>query len=575
MRLFSILICCICFLLTSFGLASAADTEKEYKLIFSNFDNSSAKDYAFLRDSIQTMLMSRLSTHEAIEVVDKVLSKKEVAALAQNHSKAVTSVDADYLVTGGIYALAHGIKVQVAMYPFDSEKEVINLSQLSDTPNDIIAGNDALIHAVVGKLFGEAAVKDDLQSGGDIAGFTTTHPEAEYKKGLYSGTIVDSDLNGIQAKASGVKRTLDISGEILASTIGDLNGDGSDEILTLTSGTLNIYQSQERKIIAIDSLKLPRGLRSHGLTVADLNGDGKKEVYLSATDELRVASMILGWDGKGHFTTLAKNVRWYLRPIKKTTGEWQLAGQKRGQAKTDFLARGLYWLDLDENFKISENKRIAIPASINLFDFTFAELDGKKGDEVVVLDRNEKLQVISSDNELLWVSDSTYGGSKIYIGPSQGDAVDEQSRTGLSVDEDANRELIFVPARILVSDVDGDGLSEVVVNKNKSGIMGFFKRLRSYNGGSVVGLIWNGEALTEAWQTGKYKGYIVDYFFRSTEKELSIQGVSDGVHTSSGRLYVANMPHSGTFVGMLPGANDAKITVYELDFYKQKQVDNN
>ncbi|BHH84395.1 FG-GAP repeat domain-containing protein [Desulforhopalus sp. 52FAK] len=576
MRLFSVLTCCICFLLVSFGLAPAAETDKDYKLIFSTFDNTSAKDYAFLRDSIQTMLMSRLSANDAIEVVDKVLSKKEVTALAKNHSSDLSSIDADYMVTGSIYALAHGIKVQITMYPFNAENEVLNFSQLSETPNDIIAGNDALINAVVGKLFGESTVETRPDFPGEAtAGFTTTHPEAEYKKGLYSGTIVDSDLHGIQAKARGVKRTLDISGGILACTVGDLNGNGSDEIITLTSSNINIYQSQERKIIQIDSLKLPNGLRSHGLTVADLNGDGKKEIYISATDDLWVASMIIGWNGKGNFTTFAKNIRWYLRPVKNTNEAWQLAGQKRGRAKTDFLAKGLYWLNIDENFKISENKRIGIPDSINLFDFAFAELDGKKGDELVVLDTNEKLQVISNNNELLWVSESNYGGSKIYIGPSIGSAVDEQSKTGLSVDEDADRELIFVPARILVTDVDGDGLSEVVVNENKSGTLGFLKRLRSYDGGSVVGLIWNGEALTEAWKTGHYKGYLVDYGFRKTENTSSIQPGKSGMLTSSGQLYVANMPLSGTFIGMLPGTNDTKITVYDLDFYKQKQVDNN
>ncbi len=111
------------------------------------------------------------------------------------------------------------------------------------------------------------------------------------------------------------------------------------------------------------------------------------------------------------------------------------------------------------------------------------------------------------------MSSSTFGGSKIYIGPSQGSAVDEQSKNNLSVDEDADRELIFVPARILVTDVDNDGLSEIVVNENKSGALGFFKRLRSYDGGTVVGLAWNGSELTEAWRTGRYKGYVVDYFF--------------------------------------------------------------
>lgn len=574
MRLLSVVILCFTLVCSLSGPAFSADAEKSYKLVFSSFDNSSAKDYAYLRDSIQTMLMSRLSANEKIEVVDTVLSKKELAAIAASQSE-MSSAKADYLVTGSMYALASGINVQVAMYPLASGKKVLNFSQLSASPEEIIAGSDTLIRQILIELFGESEVAADLSNEGSVAGFTTAHPEAEYKKGLYTGTFVESDLHGIQAKARGVKRTADISGEILASTVGDLNGDGTDEIITLTSSAINIYKTMERKIVQVDGLKLPGGLRGHGLTVADMNGDGKKEIYISATDELLVASRILGWSGKDGFTTLAKNIRYYLRPIKTTKNVWKLAGQKRGRAKTDFLAKGLYWLTIDGDFRISEDKKIAIPTNINLFDFVFAELDGEKGDELVVLDNNEKLQVISSDNELLWVSSGNFGGSKIYIGPSQGSMVDKQSKTNLSVDEDADRELIFVPARLLVTDVDGNGLSEIVVNENESGALGWFKRLRSYDGGTVVGLAWNGEGLTEAWRTGRYKGYVVDYYFKKTATGSSDTAAAKGTLASSGQLYVVNLPLSGSFAGWIPGMSSTKITIYDLDFYKQKQADNN
>lgn len=578
MRLFFIFIICISFTQTSVGQVFAADADKNYKLIFATFDDSAAKQYAYLRDSIQTMLMSRLSSNENIEVIDKVISKKELNALAQKKSKAKPPVmeEADYLVTGGIYALANGINVQVALYPFDPSQKVLNFSKISEQATDIISDNDALISIILKELLGDSVVDQEFVAvRNEVSGFTTVHPEAEYKKGLYSGTIVESELHGIQAKASGIKRSLSVAGEIIACTVGDLDGNGIDELVSLTASNIDIYQSKERKIVKVAELKLPNGLRGHELNVADINNDGKLEVYISATQDLRVASMIVGWGEVGGFQTFAKNVRWYLRPVHSNANGWQLAGQKRGRAKTDFVGKGISLLSFDENFKIAEKSRLPIPDGINLFDFTYAELDGENGEELVVLDSDEKLRVISKDNELLWVSNSSFGGSKTYIGPSQGSAVDEQSRSNLTVDEDADRELTFVPARILVTDVDNDGLSEIVVNENKSGALGFFKRLRSYDGGTVVGLAWNGAELTEAWRTGRYNGYVVDYFFQKTEPAATVETVSGSLHTASGRLYVANMPHSGSFVGLLPGMSDTKLTIYELDFYKQKQADKN
>ncbi|MFT5727313.1 MAG: TolB-like protein [Desulforhopalus sp.] len=578
MRLFVIFIICISFTQTAVGQIFAADADKNHKLIFATFDDRSAKKYAYLRDSIQTMLMSRLSSNENIEVIDRVLSKKELATLAQKSPEAKTPAlgEADYLVTGGIYALANGINVQVTMYPFDSSQKVLNFSKISEQATDIIAGNDILIATILQELIGDPVdVEGAVAINSQVSGFTTVHPEAEYKKGLYSGTIVESELHGIEAKANGIKKSLSVAGEIIACTVGDLDANGIDELVSLTASTIDIYQSRERKIVKVAELKLPNGLRGHGLNIADIDNDGKFEVYISATQDLRVASIILGWSEEGGFQTLAKNVRWYLRPIHSNAKGWQLAGQKRGLAKVDFVGKGVFLLSLDANFKITEKSRLPIPDGVNLFDFTYAELDGEKGEELVVLDSNEKLRVISKDNELLWVSSSTFGGSKTYIGPSQGSAVDRHSKSNLTVDEDADRELIFVPARILVTDVDNDGLSEIVVNKNESGALGFFKRLRSYDGGAVVGLAWNGSELTEAWRTGRYKGYVVDYFFQKTDTPVTEEAVSTSLPTTSGRLYVANMPHSGSIVGLLPGVSDTKLTIYELDFYKQKQPDNN
>jgi len=578
MRLFFTCIICIIFTQTAVEQVVAADVDKNYKLVFATFDDTSAKKYAYLRDSIQTMLMSRLSSYENIEVIDRVLSKKELSILAQKGSEGQTPTmeGADYLVTGGVYALANGINVQVAMYPFDSSQKVLNFSKISEEASDIISDNDALIATITNELFGKSmADEESVAPNREVSGFTTVHPEAEYKKGLYSGSIVESDLHGIEAKASGIKRSISVAGEIIACTVGDLDANGVDELVSLTSSNINIYQSQERKIVKVAEMKLPNGVRGHGLNVADINQDGKLEVYISATQDLHVASIIVGWSEVEGFQTLAKNVHWYLRPIHSNAKGWQLAGQKRGLAKIDFVGKGVFLLSLDANFKITEKSRLPIPDDVNLFDFTFAELDGKKGEELVVLDSNEKLRVISNDNELLWVSSSSFGGSKTYIGPSQGSAVDRHSKSNLTVDEDADRELIFVPARILVTDVDNDGLSEIVVNKNKSGALSFFKRLRSYDGGTVVGLAWNGAELTEAWRTGRYKGYVVDYFFQKTTVASSTEAVSGSKQTSSGRLYVANMPHSGSFVGLLPGVSDTKLTIYELAFYKQKQADNN
>ena len=121
-----------------------------------------------------------------------------------------------------------------------------------------------------------------------------------------------------------------------------------------------------------------------------------------------------------------------------------------------------------------------MPKGVNLFDFNYADLDGDGFYEIVAVDQNEKLRVYNVGNELMWVSQKNFGGSNIYLGPSQGGAMSQTDQRNFTVDENSERDLIFVPARIIVTDLNGDGKEEIVISEDNSGIRVFkhFIRLR-------------------------------------------------------------------------------------------------
>ncbi len=324
---------------------------------------------------------------------------------------------------------------------------------------------------------------------------------------------------------------------------------------------------QGRVIEQVAETTLSPAVIHHAMNMADLDGDGKQEIYLSGTDGLNVSSMILEWDGKAQFQVISQYLPWYLRPLFVPGKGWQLAGQKRGIERIDFIRPGVYLLSLDAQFKIKQGERLALPKSVNLFDFVYADLDGDTFHELVVVDPKEKLKVYNPANELVWVSTRNFGGSKIYLGPSQGGAQDKNKVRNLSADEDSNRELIFVPGRIIVTDIDMDGREEIIVNENKRGSLSFLDRWRMYNGGVVVGLAWNDSVLTESWRTGTYRGYVADYSFSIIEepKAEAIKGKT-GAGVSVGRLSVGNLPISGSWADLLPGAAETNVHVYDLEF---------
>ena len=190
----------------------------------------------------------------------------------------------------------------------------------------------------------------------------------------------------------------------------------------------------------------------------------RQEIYLSGTDGLYVSSMIMKYDTTG-FHILARNIPWYLRPLFVPGKGWQLAGQKRGVEKIDLVSPGVYLLTLMQKIRLSKEERLALPPSVNLFDFVYADLDGDGFYEIVAVDQKEKLRVYNPGNELMWVSQKNFAGSKIYLGPSRGGATSKNDRRNFTPDEDAERELIFVPARIIVTDINKDGKEEIVVSE--------------------------------------------------------------------------------------------------------------
>ena len=73
------------------------------------------------------------------------------------------------------------------------------------------------------------------------------------------------------------------------------------------------------------------------------------------------------------------------------------------------------------------------------------------------------------------------------------------------------KSVFIFPARIIVADLDKDGTSEIIVNKNKSTTFRLTQRYKIFSSGELVSLSWQGLGLTENWSTRKIPGYISDY----------------------------------------------------------------
>ncbi len=539
-------------------VAAEEQAKKKYEVILANFDRVNAGEYSQLTESIQNMLVSRLGSKDRIQVIDRVLSAKELAGLKnpaalKKLQKEYSRVD--YIMTGRVYGVKQGARIQTVLYPLNDTGEILRFSEPVTSPEEIIPAVDSLAAEVAENAFG---YKTAGASADAVNGFTTRHPEENYKRGMYTGVVFDTGISGLSAKASGVKRKKTVKGEIITFELADLDGDGQSEVVALEDNQLKIYRAAERNILLVDKVALKPGLRVHSVSTGDITGDGIPEVCLSATENLLVSSVIMRWSQTGGFVKVADNIRLYIRVVDMPAAGTVLLAQERGVGKINFIRRGVRRAVLDAG-RVITGEKIPLPDSVDLFDFTYADLDGDGRFEIAAIGGEDRLKIYNSSNELLWISDERYNGSKRYLGPSQGAAVNEQDRKNLSVDENADRELVFVPGRIQAVDVNGDGKSEIIVDESKMANMSWFKRMRPYTRAAVTGLVWNGQELVEAWRTGAYRGYVSGFAFL-------LQPVDSVSSLRKGLLFVTNIPGSGTFGALLPGTAKTEISVLELEF---------
>ncbi|MFW2369123.1 MAG: FG-GAP repeat domain-containing protein [Desulforhopalus sp.] len=577
-----ILLCLIILLsagpLTLVQADESKQTEKNYKIIFTVFENSGAGKYGYLTDSIQSMLASRLAAKDRVVVVDKVFTQKELAALKKqgaSDDKLKSPLQGDYLVTGALYGLTTGLDIQIVLYPLVSEDAPLRFSVVSDVATSLIDDVENLTEEISIAAFGyQPGSKKGTQGAQDYGdqGFVTVHPEAAYKKRQYGGNITSLDGSGMQVSAVGAKRKLTIPVEMSAMTIGDVDNDGQDEILVAAGTKIQLYKVDKVGIKLFAKTTLPSPLRIHAINFADINKDGEKEIYISATSGLYVSSLIMRWNKETGFQIVAQDIPWYLRPVNIPGEGMQLVGQQRGLDRIDFVKPGLYQLELDGNSTISKGKTLPLPKGVNLFDFVYADLEGNGLVSTVAIDRHEKMKIYNSANQLIWVSNKTYGGSLTYLGPSQGEATNRVDRLNLTVDEESDREHIFVPGNLLVADFNMDGKQEIVVNENKSkGIKAFYK-WRIYSSGMVTGLTWDGAAMQEIWRTGSFRGDVAAYAFDSTvPAQVATQGIENKPKKTTGRLFVGYMPSKGTLAEFLPGGLETELRVYEMEFSQRNQ----
>jgi len=475
------------------------------QVVFLPFTIEIPGSYGYLRNGLTSMLASRLAFRADIAAVPQGASTEQMAQSLKSgehgaFSQQLRQSGADYLIMGSLTAKGDQFELTTYVFSKSTEQPPRKFQQNVAVIDGAMAAIDDMVWEISGAVFGKPRPADPSKATGSAA-FQTAHPERAYRDGLMAGTATGLEVGG-PFELTATYRSKNILSELMDMNAGDLDGDGTEEIVLLTKSSLILYRHTEGQFQMIATMDLPNHLRYLSVTLADLNKNGVQEIYISGSNGESPDSSALEWNGK-KINYLFQHVPHYLRTLTVPNQPPMLLGQRT--LSSELGGSDIHQMQLDPRKGVIEGKQMALPKGFNIFDFALADITGDGIPETIAINKYNQLQVFSAAGAILWTSSELYGASNNFFGT-------------LSANSNSDKATEYIKTRIVIQDLDLDGVNDILVGKNRLETVKFMPNLRYFDGSSIAGLKWEKGALTTLWETKKKPGYVVNYQMIAPQK---------------------------------------------------------
>jgi len=469
------------------------------------FQIHSAEDLGYLKEGIYDIISSRLAASGEIHVIGKsgierVLIDMRPSRLTEEVAReAGARLKADYVALGSITKIGDFISLDARLIDVQGQKPPFGAFAQTKGLDQLMGKVDEFARELGDKILGRPTARK-------------AEPRA---KTPYAVRPKESPIIPRQ-EGVGFQRSQKFPFEIKGLDIADVDGDGENEIVVMDKHTLWVYKYVEERLQLFRKLEARANQDFLALDVADVNGNGTAEIFVTSVVEEDLSSFILEYEGNG-FKRISDRNSWYFRVLDLPRKGPTLLGQKMGVEES--FSGPIYQFSW-KGKKFARGKKLKLPKETPLFGLVIADITGDGREEILRFDYADRLRVLSMDGkDLLYKTPSSYGGSNNFF-----------DREGEGDPENRIFKRVYLPGRILVLDLDGDGRAEVIVNKNHFSTGRLFENFRLYDKAQVYDLVWDGMMLAENWRTREIPGGIADYqvedFDNDGKRELVVAMVS-------------------------------------------------
>ena len=524
---------CLLILLLATGSLWAKD---KYTVTVLPFTLNSAENIDYVKKGIEEMLSTRISVPNKIEVTNKDVVLEE---LKKSNIKEITLVDvyklgnklkSDYVVWGSITKIGNSLSIDGKLIDIVTSKSDIGIFTQSQNLDEVIPKINDFSQRIVQHILGTSS----QQAAPTVAAAGAAKPtapgvyresqiiagmKAGGKRGTLTSAINPDFINAPDPfNRQGFWMSQKILTEFKGMDIGDINGDGLNEVVVIDKNNVYIYQKAGNELKLLEKIPGKSYDNYLAVDVADINKDGVKQIFVTSLNNTLLDSFVLEFKN-GKYVKIASDIRWFLRVLDTPSGIPILIGQGYGFDKPfDTPIHEIVWRD----GKYVDDQKMKIPLGLSIYGLTIDNLGtGDSGEKIIALDELDYLCIFEkttkpltrmftfgfSNNDLIWRSDDVFGGSNNYF-----ENIDKTR-------PEENEKSAFVNLRIHTYDTNKDGKKEIIIVKNLSSVGRVFKHLKLFTSSEIYNLEWDGMGMAENWRTKKINGYVADYCIKDIDND--------------------------------------------------------
>jgi hypothetical protein len=337
-------------------------------------------------------------------------------------------------------------------------------------------------------------------------------PETSLAQGIFSKSEGDKAISPDREEGMALKPTgtIPLTMEVMSFDMGDLDGDGTVELVLVDRKKMLVYRREGTSFMLIDTLKALWGEEFFKVSVGDVDNNGTAEIYVAGLYGMRARTSV--YERVEEIKRLERKTG-HIRVIRDPIENKSLL-LFQGSKVNEFFSGPMYYMNYDDRGNLIKGEKLPEMKGAQFYTLMRSDIDkhgscGWLGFGEANLYEQSRLHLWGERGELLWRGEKDLGGTNNAIRVGENPPEGQPPRVSFN-------------SRLVFADINGDGKGEFVTLSNTPMIK-HTQNFKLYTKSRLIAYEKQGSGFLPGWITGEF-----DYCI--TELQVYGQGLFLAAH---------------------------------------------